>query len=52
MPLLTETEHIMTEEELKVKFDYIQGIFNRCKLCRNFDRQYHRQGSILEWRTG
>ena len=30
MPLLTETEHIMTEEELKVKFDYIQGIFNRC----------------------
>ena len=20
----------MTEEELKVKFDYIQGIFNRC----------------------
>lgn len=30
MPLLTETEYIMTEEELKVKFDYIQGIFNRC----------------------
>lgn len=30
MPLLTETEFIMTEEELKVKFDYIQGIFNLC----------------------
>ena len=30
MLLLTETENLMTEEELKVKFDHIQGIFNRC----------------------
>lgn len=30
MSLLTETECIMTEEELKAKFDYIQGMFNRC----------------------
>lgn len=28
MPLLTETEHIMTEEELKVKFDYPIIYFN------------------------
>lgn len=30
MFLLIETEYIMTEEELKVKFDHIQSIFNRC----------------------
>ncbi len=30
LPLLIETEYLMTEEELKVKFDHIQGIFNRC----------------------